>query len=271
MTPQSKAEYDVFLSYSREDEPRVAAMHDALSGMRLSVWRDTGQIVAGDSFIGRIENGLGCSRCVVVFCSGAALASKWVQREWNVALTLNTRIIPVRLDDSELPLMLRMLDFVDLRDPRRLDQAVREIAEAVSGQPLPAPTPAAPAVASNPSVLGRDVVVIDRIITREERNAASIARARLAAVVLGLILAGASGIFAPAGLTIALGGACVLIAGALVVAFTAKLNAVRTEARRLSSIKDGIELYCPGQPACIDFRIRLENILKQAAGMKESA
>ena len=148
MAPQSKPGYDVFLSYSREDEARVSAVHDALQRTQLSVWRDTGQIVAGDSFISGIESGLGCSRCVVVFCSAAAIASKWVQREWNVALTLNTRIIPVRLDDSELPLMLRTLDYIDLRDMSRVEDAVREIVQAVSGAPAAVPQP--PRSASSP-------------------------------------------------------------------------------------------------------------------------
>src|SRR6266496_2203025 len=112
MTPQPQAQFDVFLSYSSDDEGRVLRVQEALEKQGLRVWRDRGQIPAGESFIRRIEAGLSQSRCVVLFNSQNALASTWVQREWNVALTLNMRIIPVRLDDSEVPLMLRPQEFV---------------------------------------------------------------------------------------------------------------------------------------------------------------
>src|SRR5215467_2337073 len=117
MIPQPKPQFDVFLSYSRDDEGRVLVVEQALQGQGLRVWRDTHEIPAGESFIKKIEFGLSQSLCVVLFNSQKALGSTWVQREWNVALTLNMRIIPVRMDDSELPVMLRPVEAIDFRHP----------------------------------------------------------------------------------------------------------------------------------------------------------
>jgi hypothetical protein len=62
-----------------------------------------------------------------------------------------------------------------------------------------------------------------------------------------------------------------VVAGAIIWAITAQLGLNRSEMKRLNGIKDGIELYCPNQPACADFRIRLEAILKKLAGIGEAA
>src|SRR5262249_810179 len=168
--------------------PRVTVVQQALADARISVWRDQREILAGDAFIAKIEDGLKRSRCVVVFCSGSAIASAWVQREWNVALTLFKRIIPVRLDDSELPLMLRVLDFIELQDMSNVDTAVQKIAAAVQGSAARVTVVNSPAMATNPSVLGRDVVVLDRMISRADRTAASLATARWAAIGIGIVL-----------------------------------------------------------------------------------
>jgi hypothetical protein len=167
MTPQPNAQFDVFLSYSRDDEDRVLVVEKALEGQGLRVWRDTHEIPIGESFIKKIEVGLSHSLSIVLFNSQKALGSTWVQREWNVALTLNMRIIPVRLDDSELPLMLRPVEAIDLRDPRLLETAAKKIATGVRGLAVASPT--APQSSSNPSVLGQDVIILARMIAAEQR------------------------------------------------------------------------------------------------------
>lgn len=247
-------------------------MEEALEGRGLRVWRDRHQIPAGESFIQEIEAGLRQSRCVVLFNSQNALASKWVQREWNVALTVNLRIIPVRLDDSDIPLMLRPEEFIDLRDSSRLELAVKQIAEGIRGVAV-AP-PVTPQSSSNPSVLGKDVVVIERMMAAEQKAGRRLETARWAAAVVGVAVAAVvivlgGGAFA---LWIAVAAAGSLaIAGAIAWAITAQLGLNRSEMKSLNGIKDGIELYCPNQPACADFRIKLETILKKLAGIGGAA
>ena len=272
MPPQPQSQFDVFLSYSRDDEVMVLAVQKALEGLELRVWRDGPQIAAGESFIKKIETGLSQSRCVLLFNSQNALASTWVQREWNVALTLNMRIIPVRLDDSELPLMLRPVEFIDLRDSRRLELAARQIVEGLRG--VAVPTPVSPQSSSNPSVLGKEVILIERIIADEQRVGRRLDTARWTAAVVGVAVAASVIVLGGGGQVpwnLAAAAGSLIIAGANVRAITAQLGLSRSEMKRLKGIKDGIELYCPNQQACAGFRIQLETILKKLAGIAETA
>jgi hypothetical protein len=270
MTPQRKFQFDGFLSYASDDEERVLVVNKALEGLGLHVWRDKEQIPLGDSFIEKIEAGLSQSGCVVLFVSQKALGSKWVQREWNIALTLNMRIIPVRLDDSELPLMLRPLEYIDFPDSSQLEVAAQKIADGIRGLAV---APAVPKNSSNPSVLGKDVIVISRMIANEQRAIRNLDVARWAAAVMGLAVAASVIILGRCARTpwIAIVAAgSLILSGVIVWAITAQSNLNRSEIRRLNGIKDGIELYCPNQPACTDFRIQLETILKKLAGIWEA-
>ena len=273
MNPQPPRKYDVFLSYSRRDEARVRDVEAALTGLGVQVWRDKREIVAGETFIGEIEAGLNESRCVVVFNSQMAIASNWVQREWNVALTLNMRIIPVLLDDAPVPLMLRPVSYIEFRDHGQLAEIVRQIAAGVQGDSAePPPAPAAPS--SNPSVLGQDVVVIQRMIESQQSAAQKLKVACAVAAALGVLVAVAVVVFGrgaqPQWIALAALGTLAMTA-AIVWVILAQWNLSRTEEKRLIGIKAGIELYCPNQPACVDFRTRLESVLKKLAGVGEVA
>ena len=270
MAPGDPKSFDVFLSYAREDEPRVAGVERALEARGLEVWRDRGQIRPGDSWIGKLQTGLRESRCIVLFHSQKAAASEWVQREWNVALTVHMPIIPVRLDDSELPLLLKPVQSVDFLTGEHLQSAVEGIVSGVRRGDihLPAPVPQS----SNPSVLGPDVRILERMIAREASAAKGLGIARW--------VAGGVGLAATAGVAIFLGSAgtlwtgtmatgSLIVTGAVAWAITARINANRSEVLRLSGIRDGIELYCPNQPACADFRVTLESILRRMAGIAE--
>ncbi|HEX9454058.1 MAG TPA: toll/interleukin-1 receptor domain-containing protein [Candidatus Binatia bacterium] len=272
MSAASTTQYDAFLSYCREDEPHVLAVQQALEQRQVTVWRDVGQIRAGDPWIKNIESGLRQSRCMILFNSQRALQSEWVQREWNVALTLNMRIIPVRLDDADVPLLLKPLEFIELCETSRLEQAVEQIAigiRAAGSTVIAAP----PKVESNPSALGRDVTVLDRMIRSQEGALNNLTAARWTAagvglaVVVGTALWGSS---VPLLWTAIMSIGALIISGAIAWAITAQLNSNRSAVARLTTIKDAIELYCPQQQPCVEFRGELEKILRERAGIRES-
>ena len=269
MTTQPKSSFDVFLSYSREDQAVVSLVHDELCRRGLSVWRDTGQIVAGDAFIQKLADGLTKSRAVVVFCSAAALGSDWVQREWNVAFTLNTRIIPIRLDNSDIPVMLRPLNFIDLCDLARVSEAVYAITLALGSAASRLP-PVNPIASSNPSVLGREVVVLERLISGEQQTVRSLRTARMAAVATGLGFTVAAAVFGPAESAAVIGIGCVMVAGILTVVLSTQLRAKQAKIKVFGALRDGVEVYCPSQPPCVEFRMRFETLLKEAAGLEKS-
>jgi hypothetical protein len=127
MAPPGSHSFDAFLSYASDDELRVSEVQRALEAQGLRVWRDRGdrgQIRAGEKWIKKLEQGLRASRCVVLFHSQQAAKSEWVQKEWNAALTVEMPIIPVRLDDSELPLLLKPIQYVDFATAQGLEAAL---------------------------------------------------------------------------------------------------------------------------------------------------
>lgn len=272
MTAEPLPQFDAFLSYCHEDQERVRSIQMALERLEVRVWRDTGQIVGGDEWIKNIEAGLSQSACVVLFNSRSALASVWVQRERNVALALNKRIVPVRLDDADVPLLLRATEFIDFHDDSQLDAIVERIVGGIRGAPT-APPEFAPEVLSNPSVVGPDIRVLNRMIESESNNERYLAYARWGAAGLG-VLAGA-GVMLWGGAkqggewTMLLALAPLVVGGAITWVITAQLQARRSTRLRWTTIKDGIELYCPRQEPCSKFRKQLENILTERAGIQE--
>ena len=153
MPPPAAHSVDLFASYAREDAAPVIKVQHELQALGISMWIDRDEISAGDKFAEKLDVGLSEARCVLVFYSRHAAESEWVHKEWNVALKQNKRIIPVRLDDSELPEPMQKLDFVDFAKPERLDTAVIAIARAVHiDYHISAPT--------NSSVLGSEVAIL---------------------------------------------------------------------------------------------------------------
>lgn len=119
---QEKFDFDVFLSYSRNDEEAVRVYASKLEGAGLKVWFDESMVPPGQPIARWLDSALDRSRTLVLFMSANALASDWVKLEsgtlrFRDPLNKAKRFIPVRLDDSEPPDFLRESLFVDLQNP----------------------------------------------------------------------------------------------------------------------------------------------------------
>ena len=99
----------VFISYARHDGPRVQKDVALLRAGGVRVFIDVQDIEAGSRWEAALETALAQCGRVIVFWSRAAKGSTWVDREWRTALGLGKRVIPARLDDTDLPLELAAL------------------------------------------------------------------------------------------------------------------------------------------------------------------
>jgi hypothetical protein len=88
---------DIFLSYAREDLPRVKPVVDALAARGWSVWWDR-TIQPGQVFARVIQAVLDEARCVIVLWSRDSVESDWVQSEADEGQRRGV-LIPVLLDD----------------------------------------------------------------------------------------------------------------------------------------------------------------------------
>ena len=114
-------EYDVFISYSRNDEKQINKFVDRLEELGFRVWIDRKGIESGDSFKSVIVNALENSAVFVYFNSFSSSKSPWTTKELGVAITLGKPIIPVKIDKApyskEDLFDLINLDFIDYSDP----------------------------------------------------------------------------------------------------------------------------------------------------------
>jgi hypothetical protein len=136
---------DVFLSYKREDETRVAVLEQALKDANLDVWWDK-RIPGGDKWRQRILIELESAKCVLVVWSEASTgpAADFVIDEANRAKQRGT-LLQVRIDDVNLPLGFgehQALDLIgwkgDVADPIFQD-VVAATKARIEGRPIPAP------------------------------------------------------------------------------------------------------------------------------------
>jgi len=135
-----------FLSYSHTDRNIATQVAESLRVGGIEVWFDKWEILPGDSLIRKIfEEGLAGADAFIILLSQHSVQSRWVQEELDAALIKRiegvTRVIPVVIDNVQVPLPLRALQWLDMSEDfdaalRRLQMAVFEIRERPAvGQP----------------------------------------------------------------------------------------------------------------------------------------
>ncbi|MDP9992302.1 hypothetical protein J2W28_001330 [Variovorax boronicumulans] len=110
----------VFISHSSMDKQFVRGLAVDLAAMGHQPWLDEWEILAGDSIVERVGAGVENADLMVVVLSRAAIASKWVENEWQAKYWTEVSerraaVIPVVLDDCEVPTLLRSKRYVDFR------------------------------------------------------------------------------------------------------------------------------------------------------------
>jgi TIR domain len=104
----------VFISYSRQDEQVADRIVSNLDGLGLDVWVDRREIQPGDSFLNKMNQGLGSANYILVLFSNASLQSQWVEREWMSGLANHgTTLIPIRLESEAIPPLLKDIVYID--------------------------------------------------------------------------------------------------------------------------------------------------------------
>jgi TIR domain/Domain of unknown function (DUF4062) len=129
----------VFFSYAQADLPVVAPVATELKKYGLRVWLDQQQLVPGDLLVEGIKEGLHKAKALVFFASRNSLKSQWARHELDYFMAQRVTsgtgpiLIPVILEDVELPGVLRDVLYLDLRRGGARDAAKR-IAAAVRGR-----------------------------------------------------------------------------------------------------------------------------------------
>lgn len=121
---------NVFLSHSSSDRPIVERVAAELRGMSLESWLYEQNIQFGDDIPQKLNDGLAKANYFLIFWSASAAKSRWIQSEMNSAFVRwadkqSVFILPVRLDDTDLPELLRPISFIDFR--QGLDDGISQL------------------------------------------------------------------------------------------------------------------------------------------------
>ncbi len=128
-----------FLSYSSADQAIASQLAKALLVEGVKLWKDNYRIRPGDRLSDEIVAAIEKASFFCILLSRDALASDWVRLELEVALASESAakrgfILPVLLEDCEIPESLADLRFLDFRnDPDRgVESLVRHVARTYS-------------------------------------------------------------------------------------------------------------------------------------------
>ncbi|NEP12331.1 MAG: toll/interleukin-1 receptor domain-containing protein, partial [Symploca sp. SIO2C1] len=109
----------VFLSYANENRETMEKIRNSLRRQSITVWTNLTDIQTGEAFGEAINRGIEQADNLVYLLSPESINSKYCQQELDLALSLNKRIIPVLVQETELntiPDVLRQLQYIDLTD-----------------------------------------------------------------------------------------------------------------------------------------------------------
>ena len=106
----------VFLSYASQDRPAVREIYDALKAEAwIDPWLDEERLLPGQDWNLEIEKAVESSDAVIVCVSSTSIAKEgYVQKELRQVLNIALEklegaifVLPVKLDDCDLPRQLR--------------------------------------------------------------------------------------------------------------------------------------------------------------------
>lgn len=127
----------VFVSHASEDKARfVVDFARRLRENGVDAWLDQWEMKPGDSLVDKIfEEGLKEARAVVVVLSATSALKPWVREELNAAvvnrISRGTKLIPVVIDNCEVPEALRSTIWQKIDDLSSYDAGLQRILSVI--------------------------------------------------------------------------------------------------------------------------------------------
>lgn len=120
----------LFLSHSRKDKAFVEKLAQDLNSLGIGVWFDKWEILAGDSIIDKISDGIQSNDYLAIILSPNSVNSPWVKKELNAAMMneIDRRkvvVIPILYKSCDIPLFLSEKKYINFR--KRYKDALSEL------------------------------------------------------------------------------------------------------------------------------------------------
>ena len=125
---------DIFISYSRKDDPFVRKLSDGLANRGRKIWVDWEDIPPTADWFGKIKAGIEASRALIFVLSPDSVTSEVCKREVDHALANHKRLIPIiarevvadKVDES-----IGKLNWIFFREQDDISDALNKLLQAV--------------------------------------------------------------------------------------------------------------------------------------------
>jgi hypothetical protein len=122
----------IFLSHNHADKPFVRQLAHDLRAAGIRVWLDEAEMMIGDLFFQKIQQAIDEMEYLGVILSRNSVNSSWVQHEVAVAMNQEIegkriKVLPLVIEDCELPGFLKGKLYADFRDPKRYNEELNKI------------------------------------------------------------------------------------------------------------------------------------------------
>jgi len=131
-----------FISYSRVNQQFALKLACELKSAGFSIWMDQFDIPTGRRWDDEIEKALLECEIFLIIMTPASIASENAKDEIGYAIDHNKRIMPVLLENCEIPLRLRRLQYVDFTQKNfaeGISSAKELLSKLVNEESFPAP------------------------------------------------------------------------------------------------------------------------------------
>lgn len=126
----------VFFSYAHADREVIEKIIIGLKQKMCRIWYDEG-LTPGESWNDDLANHLNNSEIVVVLLTNNSIGSRYVKAEINYAISKQIKILPVMLENINLPsgleMMLSSLQYAILCDEEDINKKVDKISSLLPG------------------------------------------------------------------------------------------------------------------------------------------
>ena len=129
----------VFVSHASEDKERfVTGFATKLRENGVDAWLDKWEMLPGDSLVDKIfGEGLKEAEAVIIVLSNNSIKKSWVREELNASivskLSKGTKIIPIVLDDCEVPQSLTSTLWESIPDLKNYDENFKRVLSSIFG------------------------------------------------------------------------------------------------------------------------------------------
>ena len=125
-----------FISHSSKDKDRFVLPLATRLDAGVDAWLDKWGLGVGDNLITKIyDEGIGQADYVIVVISANSMASRWVKDEMEVSkvreIEGTTRLLPIVLDGSSVPVALSAKRHLRIEDPTSFDEQFSELVQVI--------------------------------------------------------------------------------------------------------------------------------------------